>query len=176
MEEHARMHVDLYAGSVGVFGRGLGGLAAVLRKAEAHVAATPLSEAELLHARLYPNMYPFYRQVQIACNFAHEAPARIAELPIPGSIDQETSFAELTRNLSQVRAFLKTLSPEQLADRDTQPITFPVGAETMTLPVSQYVLGFAVPNFYFHNVTAYAILRSIGVDLGKRDYFGMGPA
>ena len=167
--------VDLFTSSVGVFDRGLSGVAVVLGKGAKHAAASRVSEPDLLHARLRADMFPLFRQVQIVCDFGRQAPARLAGLAVPPALDGEPSLAELQQQIASTAEFLKGLVPSQFAGRDELQVTFPVGTDSMTLPAAQYLLGFAIPNFFFHHVMAYAILRSLGVDLGKPDYFGMRP-
>jgi hypothetical protein len=168
------MKADLYACSVTVFDRGLVGLAAVLRKGLAHAAEQGVSEAEVLSARLYPDMYPLYRQAQIVCDFARQAPSRVLDLEVPTALDGMMDHAQLQAQIATAREFLARLDRAQFADRDEQPMTFPVGSSSLTQSAARYVLGFATPNFYFHLVTAYSILRNRGVPLGKPDFFGMG--
>ena len=167
------MKVDLYTASVGLFGRGLNGLSATLRRGAEHAQAAGLAEADLLHARLHPTMYPLYRQVQTVCDLAGQSTARIAGLPIPADCTGDDGFAELEAHIEATRARLKALTPDQFAGRDDIAVSFPIGAgPVVTYPAAQYLLGFVTQNFFFHMVTAYGILRHRGVDLGKRDYFG----
>lgn len=167
------MKVDLYSASVGVFGRGLNGLTATLARGAAFATANGLSEAELLAARLHPTMYPLHRQAQIACDVAGQAPARIAGLPVPATLESESAtLAELQAQIAAIKAFHKTLAPAQFEGRDAVMIDFPVGGEPARYQAAQYLVGFATQTFFFHMVMAYAILRNLGVDLGKKDYFG----
>jgi hypothetical protein len=168
------MKADLYACSVRVFERGLVGLAAVLRKGVAHSGALAVSEDEIIGARLYPDMFPLRRQVQIVCDFARQAPSRVLGLEVPAALDRMMDHAELQAQIAAAREFLASLAPSAFEGRDEQAVTFPVGDASMTQSAARYLLGFATPNFYFHLVTAYAILRSRGVPLGKPDYFGVG--
>jgi len=167
------MKVELYTASVGVFVRGLDGLSAILRKGEAYAAANRLKESDILHARLFSDMFPLYRQVEIVCDFAGQVPARLSGLEVPPDLAGNTDFARLHTRISEKKQFLNGLSPSQFEGRDELSIDFPVGEESMTLPASQYLLNFAIQNYFFHFVTAYAILRTLGVELGKRDYFGV---
>lgn len=167
------MKVDLYTASVGVFGRGLKGLSATLGRGTDHAAAHGIDEQDLLGARLHPTMHPLYRQVQTVCDLAWQGSARIAGLPVPEALAGEPDAAELQAQIAAARAFLADLSPAQFEGRDEAPVSFPIGADPpVTHPAAQYLLGFVTQNFFFHFVSAYAILRHLGVDLGKRDYFG----
>lgn len=166
------MKADLYTSSVTVFNNGLTGLAAVLRKAVAHAEANGLDQTDMLKACLYPDMFPLYRQVQIVCDYGRQAPSRVAGLGVPETLTGEPNFDELQSEIAKTKRSLSDFTPDQFVGRDELPLTFPVGGEPMTLPTAQYLLGFATQNFFFHFVTAYAILRHLGVELGKRDYFG----
>lgn len=138
-----------------------------------HAQGSGRSEAELLNAQLAPDMLPFYRQIQIVCDFARRTPARLLGQPVPGSVEGETSVAELRALIAETRAALDAVTPEMLAGRDNEPATFNAGQD-MTLPAGQFLLSFALHNFYFHLTTAYAIARHFGAPLGKRDFFAGG--
>jgi hypothetical protein len=167
------MRVNLYTASVGVFGRGLNGLSATLRRGTDYAAANGIGEKDLLGASLHPTMYPLYRQAQTVCDLAGQGAARIAGLPVPEALTGEPDTSELQAQIAATRAFLASLTPAQIEGRDDTTVTFPIGADPpVTYPAAQYLLGFVTQNFFFHFVSAYAILRHIGVDLGKRDYFG----
>ncbi|MGD2131268.1 MAG: DUF1993 domain-containing protein [Maricaulaceae bacterium] len=166
------MKVDLFEASVGVFARGLHGFRTVLDKGAAFAESHGIEEADLLAAKLYPNMLPLRRQAQIVCDFAWKTPARAAGLEFPGELEGESSLADIRTRIEEAQAFLGSLTPAQFEGRDEEPVTFPLGPENRTMPAGQYVLGFATPNFYFHYMAAYAILRHLGVGLGKLDYFG----
>lgn len=167
------MKVEMYS-SVRVLDRGLAGLATILRKGMAHAAEHSIPEAELLSARLYPDMYPLYRQAQIVCDFAHEAPSRVLELEVRAALEGTMGHAELQDQITLARQFIASLDRAQFEGRDERPVTFPVGPNPMTQSAARYLVGFATPNFYFHLVTAYGILRSRGVPIGKPDFFGVG--
>ena len=167
------MKADLYA-CIRAFDRGLAGLSVVLRKGIAHAAEQRISEAQLFEARLYPDMFPLYRQAQIVCDFARQAPSRVLELDVPRELDGVMGHDELQRQITLAREFIASLTADQFEARDEREIMFPIGGNPTTRQAAGYLLGFATPNFYFHLVTAYAILRSRGVSLGKVDYFGMG--
>ena len=166
------MSISLYQASVPVFQQFLGSLRAVLAKAEAHAAAHKIEPTVLLQARLYPNMFTLTRQVQIAADFAKGAPARLAGLEPPKYEDNEASFADLLARIDRTGAFLKTLKAAQIDGQEERTIELKVGGQSMSFKGQPYLLHYALPNFYFHATTAYAILRHNGVELGKRDFIG----
>jgi hypothetical protein len=166
------MAISMYQASVPVFTHFLGALRAVLVKGEAQAAAMKVEPAVLLQARLYPNMFPLTRQVQIAADFAKGAPARIAGREPPAYPDTETSFAELYARIDRTLAFLPTLPAASIDGQEERTIELKVGGRPMTFKALPYLLNFALPNFFFHASAAYAILRHNGIDLGKRDFMG----
>ena len=166
------MALTMYQASVPVFLHFLGALRAVLAKAEAQAQAMKVEPAVLLQARLYPNMFPLTRQVQIAADFAKGAPARLAGLEPPPYPDTETTFAELLARLDRTTAFLKTLPAAAIDGQEERTIELKVGGQPLTFKGLPYLLNFALPNFFFHATTAYAILRHNGIDLGKGDFMG----
>lgn len=167
------MKVNLYTASVGVFSRGLAGLHATLKRGAEFAAHHGMTEADLLASRLHPSMYSLAQQVQTCCDLARQSTARLAGLDVPPHFEPASDLAGLYAQIFEVQEFLKVLTPAQFDHRDEAPISFPIGADTpVTYPAAQYLLGFVTQNFFFHYVTAYGILRSLGVDLGKKDYFG----
>lgn len=167
------MPLSMYQASVSVFIRGLNALDAILDKAVAHADGKKIAHDALLTARLYPDMFTFTKQVQLATDFAKGPSSRLAGIDIPKYEDNETTFPQLRSRIAKTVAFLNGLKPEQFSGSDDKDITFPIGPEkTLTLPGSRYLLGVAHPNFYFHVTTAYDILRKNGVELGKRDFIG----
>jgi hypothetical protein len=144
----------------------------LLDKAAAHVTARKIAPDALLTARLFPDMYTFTKQVQIACDFAKATVSRLAGMEIPKYEDSEKSFDELKARIAKTVDFLKTFQPAQIDGTEDNTITFPTGGQTMTLTGEKYLTLFALPNFYFHLTTAYAILRHNGIELGKRDFMG----
>jgi hypothetical protein len=117
-------------------------------------------------------MFALTRQVQIACDNAKGPVARLAGVDVPKHEDTETTFAELQARIAKTIAFIQSVKPEQIDGSDDKDILLKLGTEEMPFKGMQYLLGFALPNFYFHVVTAYGILRHNGVDIGKRDYIG----
>lgn len=166
------MPLSMYQASIPVFLRMLSNLTNVLDKAMAHVAARKLEPAALLNARLYPDMFPLTRQVQLACDFAKNTSARLAGVELPKFDDTETSFEELKARIAKTMEFLKSLKPGQIDGTEEKQITFPVAGQPTTFKGQQYLFNSGLANFYFHVSTAYAILRHNGVDLGKRDFLG----
>ena len=166
------MTMSMYQASVPVFMQMLGALSAVLDKASAHTAARKIDPAALLQARLYPDMFPFTRQVQLACDFAKNSTARLAGVEAPKMPDDEKSFDELRARVAKTLAYLKTLKPEQIDGSEEREVTIPIAGQPTTFKGQRYLLGSALPNFFFHVTTAYDLLRHNGVEIGKRDFIG----
>lgn len=166
------MTITMYQASIPSLIRSLNNLAAILEKGLAHAEAKKIDPAVLVNSRLYPDMFPLGRQVQIASDIARKGAARLAGLEAPNLEDNETSFPELIARLGQTTAYLETLTPEQIDGSEEKSITLPVGKDTMTFEGLPFLLSFILPNVYFHVTTAYDILRHCGVDLGKLDYLG----
>lgn len=167
------MKVGLFS-FVGLYSQGLETLANILTKGAEHAAATGVPESDLLNWRLAEDMFPLRRQAQIVCTFAQQWPARVAGLPLPPSLEGESTVSELQAAIVDAKAFLSDLRPVQFEGRDDVPFTLDIGQLKPTLPIGQWVSGFATTNFYFHLSIAYAILRMKGVPLGKRDFFAGG--
>jgi uncharacterized protein len=152
----------------------LGSLSGLLTKAEAHCTAKNIQPEVLLGARLYPDMLPLSKQIQLACDFAAKSCARLTHSEVPSTPDTEKTFEELKQRLAKTAEYVKTFKPAQFDDADSRDVTFPVGpSNTMTLKGQQFLSGFAFPNFYFHAATAHGILRHNGVEIGKRDFLGV---
>ncbi|MGB9368025.1 MAG: DUF1993 domain-containing protein [Xanthobacteraceae bacterium] len=147
-------------------------LSKILDKAAAHCAAKKIDEAVLLQTRLTPDMLPFVKQVQIACDFAKNTMGRLTGEP-PKFPDEEKTLEELKARIAKTIDYVKGFSVAEIDGAAEKDVTFPVGPQnTMTLKGAQYVIAFALPNFYFHATTAYDILRQVGVEIGKRDFLG----
>ena len=159
--------VDLYA-------KGLDTLAGILAKAAAHAHAIGESEAQMLDWRLADDMFPLRRQAQIVCDFARQWPARAAGLEVPASIAGEPDLAQLQAAIAEAKAWLRGLDAADFEGRDDVAFTLDLGLMKPTLPMGQWISGFATTNFYFHLSMAYAIARSKGAPLGKADMFGGG--
>jgi len=165
--------MSIYAASVPVFVQMLNSLSAVLDKAENHAVAKKIAPEVLPTSRLYPDMLPLTRQVQIACDFAAKTTARLTQAEIPTTPDTEKTIADLKARIAKAVDYLKGFKPEQFGGADTREVNFPTGpSTTMTLKGEQYLHHYAMPNFFFHAVTAYDILRHNGVEIGKRDFLG----
>jgi hypothetical protein len=162
----------MYEASVPRFAAMLRNLDAILVNAEAHAAAKKIDPAVLLAARLFPDMLPFVKQVQIATDHAKGVAARLAGIEVPKFADTEQSFEELRARLARTIAFVESVSASQIDGSEEREIALKVGGHEMAFKGMPYLLGFAIPNFYFHLVTAYNILRHNGVEIGKRDYMG----
>ena len=169
------MALSLYDISVSALIRGLSNMATVLDKAAAHAEARKFDPLVLVQSRLYPDMYPLIRQVQIGCDTAKGAAARLAQVDVPKHEDTETNFAELKQRVAKTIQFLKSVKPAQVDGADDRAIElkFPNGA--MKFTAVSYVSDFVLPNFYFHASMVYALLRNNGVELGKSDFLGALP-
>jgi hypothetical protein len=164
------MNISMFEASAPRFVTMLRALDAILAKAEAHATAKKIDPAVLINARLFPDMFPLVRQVQIASDHAKGACARLAGVELPKYEDNEQSFADLRARIAKTVAFVETFKPEQINGNEERSITLKVGGNDRTFTGLPYLVGFAWPNFYFHLVTAYNILRHNGVEIGKRDY------
>jgi hypothetical protein len=160
----------MYQASVPAFQKHLHALDGILDKAAAYAAARKIDASVLLSSRLYPDMFELTRQVQAATDFAKAASARLANIAVPSYTDTEKSIPELKERIAKTLAFLETMKPDQMAGSETRQFTIKVGPNDMTFTGADYLLHFAMPNFYFHCTTAYAILRHNGLDIGKRDF------
>jgi len=164
---------SLYAASLPVFRQLLGGLAAVLEKAEAHAQERRIEADALLQARLFPDMFPLTKQIQIATDFAKGASARLAGVESPRYEDTERSFAELQQRISKTLGFIDGLAEAEVEAGAARPITHGSGERARHFDNgAHYLTHFALPQFMFHVTTAYAILRHNGVPIGKKDFIG----
>jgi hypothetical protein len=170
------MSFTMSQASLRVFEVALTALLGILAKAEAYAGAKKIDASVLLNARLYPDMFPLARQVQVATDHAKNASARLAGVEPPRYEDNETTMDQLKARLAKTLGYLKTLDPKQIDVAADREITFPLGPTNKGhMKGSDYLNHFALPNFYFHITTAYAILRHCGVDIGKRDFLGEFP-
>lgn len=167
------MTTELYT-FVGMFDRALTTVGHVLERAAEHARATGTSEAEMLDWRLAPDMFNLRQQALVVIDFPAQWLARAAGFDVPAATEGEPSLAELQSLIAKSKAFLAGLKPEQFQGRDEVPLTFNIGVIEPTMPIGQWVTGFATPNVYFHLSMAYAICRHHGVTLGKRDFFAGG--
>jgi uncharacterized protein len=169
------MPLSMYSASVPVFQHMLRNLVHILDKGEASAQARKFDPSVLATARLAPDMLPFTRQILIACDAAKLGVARISGLEAPKFEDNEATFPELKARIQKTLDWLGTVPTSALDGTEDKDITFPVGRDaTRTMKAQAYLLTWAMPNFFFHITTAYAILRHNGVDLGKRDYLTGG--
>jgi len=166
------MTISMYQASVPVYLRMLNNLVNILEKAAAHCEARKIDPAVLINFRLYPDMFNFAKQVQVAADAAKTGSARLAGLEAPAFETNEQTFAELIERVRKTIAYLETLKPEQIDGSETRQIELKRGEKTVTLSGIDLLRTRTLPNFFFHITTAYDILRHNGVELGKRDYTG----
>jgi uncharacterized protein len=166
------MKISMYQASAPRFMNMLTNLSAILDKAQAHAEARKIDPAALTEDRLFPDMLPMKRQVQIACDTAKGAVARLAGVDVPRHEDTEQTFVELKARIAKTIDFIESVAPAQLEGTEDKKIHLKLGSREVDYTGMQYLLGHALPNFYFHVTTAYDILRHDGVELAKRDYIG----
>jgi uncharacterized protein len=166
------MSLTMYSASVPVFTQFLGGLSANLKKAAAHAEAKKIDPSVFITARIAPDMYALARQVQIATDHAKGSLARLAGVEIPSYPDTETTFDELEARIARTGDYVKGFKPAQIDGTEEKEIVLTFGTQKFPFKGQQYLIQFALPNFYFHTSMAYAILRHNGVDVGKRDFMG----
>ena len=166
------MIISMYQASAPRFVNILTNLSAILDKAQTHVEARKIDPTALTSYRLFPDMLPLTRQVQIACDAAKGAVARLAGVDIPKHEDTEQTFAELKARIAKTIEFVRSIKPPQLDDTEDKDITLKLGGKDTTFKGMQHLLRNALPNFYFHVTTTYNILRHNGIEIGKRDYLG----
>lgn len=167
------MTISMYAASVPVFKQLLGALDDVLSKAESHAADRKIEPGVLLQARLFPDMLPLTRQVQIACDFAKSVPARLAGAEVPAYDDTEQTFEELHARIAKTLAFIDSLDAARFEGSEQREIVLRPGTpKERKLDGQAYLLQYGLPQFLFHVTTAYALLRHNGVEIGKKDFMG----
>jgi hypothetical protein len=165
------MTISMYSASVPVFKNMLGNLSHFLDKAQAHAEAKKFDPAVLVESRMAPDMLPFKKQVQIACDATKNGLARLSGGEAPKFEDNEATLAELKERIRKTMDFLDSVPRSKIDGCEDKDITFPTGRDvTRTLKGEAYLLNVALPNLFFHVTTAYAILRHNGVELGKSDY------
>ena len=163
---------SIYSASIPVFKQILNSLHNILDKAEAHAADKKIDPAALLQFRLFPDMLPFTRQIQIACDFAKGAAARLGGLDVPSYDDKEVTFAELKERIQKTLAYIDSVPQDTIEGSETRAITTGSGEKTKHFTGQTYLFHYALPHFFFHATTAYDILRHNGLDVGKKDYIG----
>jgi hypothetical protein len=164
------MSQAMYHASVPVFRQMLSALGGIIDKTIAHADAKKIDQAVYASARLYPDMFPFSRQIGVATDFAKGASARLAGVDVPKFEDTEVTLADLKARLQKTQDFIATLKPAQFDGAETRDITIQLRAGPTVFKGQPYLLHYAMPNFYFHTTTAYAILRHNGIEIGKPDF------
>jgi hypothetical protein len=162
----------MYSMSVPVFAKTLGNLSAILDKAAAHAEAKKIDPAVLLAARLYPDMFPLTKQVQVACDFAKGTVARLAGEEPPKYDDNETTIEALKARIARTVDYVQGFQAARFAGAEERDVQMKIRDQTLSFKGLPYLAHVALPNFYFHATTAYDILRHNGVELGKRDFIG----
>ncbi|MBP6368017.1 MAG: DUF1993 domain-containing protein [Nitrosomonas sp.] len=163
----------MYQTSVPVFKQLLNSLSAILTKAEAYATVKKFEPTVLLNARLYPDMFPLIRQVQVAADFAKSVSARLAGVEVPAYEDNEQTFADLQARIGKTLAFIESLTPAQFEGSETREIVLRPGTpKEKKLLGHNYLNNYGLPQFFFHVTTAYAILRHNGLEVGKGDFMG----
>jgi hypothetical protein len=168
------LSLTLYDASIPGYARMLRNLSAILDKAEAHAREKGLDPASLTAARLAPDMAPLTGQVQMASDAAKSGAARLAAVEPPSMADTETTFAELKERVAKTIAYLETIERDQINSGEGRPIEMKFPGATMTFSARDFLFHFSLPNFLFHVTTAYDVLRSQGVPLGKMDFLAGG--
>ena len=166
------MTISMYQISVPVFAKTLGNLSAVLDKAAAFATARKIDQSVMLGLRLAPDMLNFTRQIQVACDFAKGASARLAGAEVPSWEDKEANFDDLKARIARTIAFINAFKPAQIDGSEERDININIRGEAKTFKGQPYLLQQVLPNFFFHSATAYDILRHNGVEIGKRDFIG----
>jgi uncharacterized protein len=169
------MSISMFSASVPVLTRALGNLQAWFEKAEAHAAARKYDPQVLLAARLAPDMLPFTKQVQIACDSAKFGVARLSGVEAPKFDDTEASFADLRQRIAKTLDYIRSVPAARIDGTEDKDVVVPRRDGSMTLKGEFYLKHYVLPNVFFHVTTAYALLRHNGVDLGKGDYLGPLP-
>jgi uncharacterized protein len=162
--------LSMYDATISPLKRALNTLTHILKKGEEYADAKKIEHAVLLNARLFPDMYPIIRQVQIATDMSKGAAARLAGLDVPQYEDDETTFADLHARIAKTIAFIDAVTPEQVADSAARDITISVRKVDLHFTGQDYLLKWVMPNVYFHVTTTYNILRHNGCELGKADF------
>ena len=166
------MSLSMYEVSIPVLARMLGNLSNLLKKGEVNAQARSIDPKVYIDSRLAPDMYPLARQVQIASDMAKGCAARLAGVEVPSWEDTESTFDELQARIAKTLDFIKGIDAAKLEGSETRTVVLKMRSGELSFSGRDYLLGFAMPNFYFHVTAAYAILRYNGVDVGKMDYLG----
>jgi hypothetical protein len=166
------MTLSMYDASVPALKHMLNNLAAILKKSAEHAASKKIDPSVFVNARLFPDMLPLFKQIQIATDQAKGCAARLAGVDIPKFEDTESTFDELQARIAKTIAFLGGFKADQIDGSEAREIAFQLHETKLEFTGQQYLLSWVLPNFYFHVTTAYNILRHNGVDIGKRDFLG----
>jgi hypothetical protein len=166
------MTVSLYTASVPVFKQLLGGLDDVLAKAQAHADQKKIESVAFTQARLFPDMFPLAKQVQIACDFARGVSARLAAAEVPSYDDKEQTFEELRALIAKTLSFVDSFDASRFVGAEREIVLRPGTPKEKRFSSDRYLLNYGLPQFLFHVTTAYALLRHNGVEIGKRDFMG----
>ena len=166
------MSISMYQASIPVFIRALNNLAVILEKATVHAEARKIEPSALLGARLFPDMFPMSRQVQLATDTVSSGAARLAGVEVPVYENNEASFAELLARIRKVVSYLGILKAGQIDGTEDKTVSWQSRSSTKSMQGLPYLTSHVLPNLYFHVTTAYNILRHNGVELGKMDYLG----
>jgi len=166
------MSITMHSASVPIFVRMLANVNTWLDKAEAHATAKKFDTSVYLGARLAPDMLPFTKQIQIACDTVKFCVARLAGVDSPKFDDNETTLTELRERINATIAYVKSVPAEQIDGSEEKDVTLPRRDGPIIMKGEAYLKHFVLPNFFFHLTTAYALLRHNGVEVGKMDYLG----
>jgi hypothetical protein len=166
------MKLSMYQATVPAITRSLNNLVTILEKGAAHAEAKKIDPAVLINSRLFPDMFPLAKQVQIASDIAKGGAARLAGAEAPSFEDNETSFPELVERLRKTVAYLETLKPEQIDGSEDKTVTWQTRSATKSMQGMPYLMNHVLPNVHFHVTTAYNILRHNGIEIGKQDFLG----
>ena len=166
------MSISIYDQSIGRMIHMLKNLDNIVSKAEAYAEANNIEPSTLLQARLFPTMRDFVFQVQVATDMAKGGAARLAGTEVPKWSDDQETFADVHARIKKALDFLATFKPEQFEGCETRGLELKLGSHTINFTGQSYLLGFVLPNFYFHMTTAYNLMRHNGLDLAKRDFLG----
>jgi hypothetical protein len=172
LDGEIKMSISMYQASIPTLVHMLRNLDGILAKAGAHAEAKRIDPSVLVSSRLYPDMFPLARQVQIATDMAKGCGARLAGQEPPRYEDTEATLSELSGRIHKTIAYLESLKAEAIEGSEARVITLKLRDASVTFQGTSYLLNFVLPNFYFHVTAAYAILRHNGVELGKQDYLG----
>jgi hypothetical protein len=166
------MTISMYQTSVPVCIRSLNNLVNILEKGATYAETKKIDPSVLVNGRLFPDMFPLSRQVQIASDIAKRGAAQLAGIEAPNFEDNETTFPELIERVQKTISYLDTFKPEQIDGSEEKTITIKAGDNNLSFQGMPFLLYFVLPNVYFHVTTAYDILRHCGVELGKKDFLG----